>query len=178
MLIDFAFFSAGTLTEQKNLGDYFERKGVVIIEIPIYDGKELTEDEHTDLAIEVDAEDVQKTEEGLKVYWRGFATFGRSNNLKFWVIKSWGILSNIFTFESRDLEAEAEVLWRKKLEAKANAEELAGSRSIFHKTWSRDVEAGALWRKQLEAEASSESTNFIRSWKQKIFYCFHIPVWK
>jgi len=30
---------------------------------------------------------------------------------------------------------------------------------------------------KLEAEANSEPTNFIRSWKwkQKIFYCFHIP---
>jgi len=57
----------------------------------------------------------------------------------------------------------------------------AGSESIFHKTWGRDVkaeagsggsgtifvEAEALWRKKLETKANSEATNFIRSWKGK-----------
>jgi len=41
----------------------------------------------------------------------------------------------------------------------------------------RDVEAVkfCVSGNKLEAEANSEATNFIRSWKQKIFYCFHIP---
>jgi len=30
-------------------------------------------------------------------------------------------------------------------------------------------------KKKLEAEANSEAANFIRSWKQKIFYCFRNP---
>ena len=56
------------MTEQKHLGDYFDRKGIVIIQTPTNeDGKELSEDENTELAIEVEAEDVEKTEEGLKV---------------------------------------------------------------------------------------------------------------
>jgi len=41
------------------------------------------------------------------------------------------------------------------------------------------LEAEALRKKKLEAEANSEVTDsFIRSWKrkQKIFYCFYIPV--
>ena len=64
----FFVFSSGVLTEQKHLGDYFDRKGIVIIQTPTNeDGKELSEDENTELAIEVEAEDVEKTEEGLKV---------------------------------------------------------------------------------------------------------------
>jgi len=52
--------------------------------------------------------------------------------------------------------------------------------SIYHKTWSREVEA--LWRKKLEVEATNFSLFVyaeLRSWKwkQKIFYCFHIPAY-
>jgi len=43
----------------------------------------------------------------------------------------------------------------------------AGSGSIFHKTWDRDVEAVQFLWKHFEER--------IFKWKQKIFYWFHIP---
>jgi len=77
---------------------------------------------------------------------------------------------------TRDVEAEAvEFLWKGKHfeERSWNRKHLtflgAGSGSIFHKTWGRNVEAKVRREKRKYFEE--------RSWKrkQKIFYCFYIP---
>ena len=61
------FFSQATLTDPKTMDKYFERKGVVVIAQPFKDRKVLSEDESTELALEVNAEDVVKESDGLKV---------------------------------------------------------------------------------------------------------------
>ena len=60
-------FSKGTVTDQKTIDDYFNKKGVIIISKPLKDGKELNEDERTELALDIDAEDVIQVDQDLKV---------------------------------------------------------------------------------------------------------------
>jgi len=66
---------------------------------------------------------------------------------------------------------EAEAFWQNKLEVEANLEA-----TNFIPSRKREAEVKNL--KSEEAEANSEAWHFKRSWKQKqkIFYCFHIPV--
>ena len=61
------FYSQGAITDTREIENFFKRKGIVTINHPVIDGKKLNEDESTELAIEVDAEEVVIEDENLKV---------------------------------------------------------------------------------------------------------------
>ncbi|XP_076810149.1 putative transcriptional regulatory protein Arth_2304 [Clavelina lepadiformis] len=111
----------GTLRDPSQITNYFERKGVVIVPQPFENGHYLTEEEGTELALDVEAEDVLKCEEGLKFLcedksWRQMEKSLKNKNIPIIYSNADYVPKELTSLEGDDLDSYE--LFRKMLDRK------------------------------------------------------------